>query len=191
MQPPPASNESSRRTESFPDFVEQHFPTAYRFAFCLSLAHESAASLSEAAFAGARQARDSGTDGAIDKRWLLTALHRDWTRRGQISAVEQTKAADVSDREAISAKDAAQLSPDLILQTLHGMSLDHRLLLSLFYFEQLNPLEMAGILELSPAVALARFAEAKIDFRKQLERRRGFYRSARTPPVLAEGGPGE
>ncbi len=179
----------ARRSESFPDFVEQHFKTAYHFAFCLSLAHDTASALSEAAFAKAESAKRADADGAIDKNWLLTTLHRDWVAREEAPGVAATKGANQPERASIRALDAAQLSPDLVLETLHAMNLNRRLVLSLFYFEQLNHLEIATILDLAPETALSRLTNAKLEFRQQLERRR--QPASPTSPARAEGGRSE
>lgn len=145
--------------------------------------------MSEAAFAQAHQAKQAGVDGAIDKCWLLTTLHRDWTSRSsQTSVTDPSNGVPSSVSPLIAARDAAELSSEIVLKTLHAMRLDRRLILSLFYFEQLGHVEIARILDLPESVALSRFAEAKIEFRQQLERQRTTVRPALTMPVHAEGG---
>ncbi len=169
---------------SFGDFVEENFATAYRFAFCLSLAHESANHLTESVFGQAREAKANGADGAIDKQWLLAALRREW------NGSDDSPVATCSETHAsIGAVDVATLNPDVVLETLHGMPLDRRLVLSLFYFERLSYLEIAGVLGLPAEVVLARLADAKIEMRQRLEMRRTQKPFALKPPVgAAKGG---
>ncbi len=155
----------------FDEFVEQNFATAYRFAFCLSLAHDRATRIVEATFGEAKALRE--TDAKVDKTWILEALHRKW--RSCHPAKYDT---DVSEDYAaaggtsIRIEDVAQMDCDGVLKILHGMSPAHRLVLSLFYFEQLGHDEIARILELPAETVISRLAQAKVLLRQTLERRR-------------------
>jgi DNA-directed RNA polymerase specialized sigma24 family protein len=82
MTAPPRNSE---RAEAFDSFVEKNFPPLYRFAFCMSLAPESAAHLVESAFAQAQRAQRNQLNPAINKQWLLTAMHHDWLAEGSPS----------------------------------------------------------------------------------------------------------
>jgi len=68
---------------------------------------------------------------------------------------------------------------DTVLTILHSMSPAHRLVLSLFYFEQLGSNAIARILELPPATVVSRLAEAKVLLRQLLEQTR------QAPPVAS------
>ncbi len=155
----------------FDDFVEQNFASAYRFAFCLALAHDSATRIVEATFGEAKALQE--TDAKVDKTWILEALHRKW--RSCHPAKYDT---DVSEDYAaaggtsIRIEDVAQMDCDGVLKILHGMSPAHRLVLSLFYFEQLGHDEIARILELPAETVISRLAQAKVLLRQTLERGR-------------------
>ena len=121
MEPLKIFGSAPRGSTSFTDFVEENFATAYRFAFCLSLAHASADRLTESVFGQAREAKANGADGAIDKRWLLAALRREW------NGSDESPVATSSETHApIGAADVATLHPDVVLETLHGMPLERR-----------------------------------------------------------------
>ncbi|MBA3963556.1 MAG: hypothetical protein H0X40_16875 [Chthoniobacterales bacterium] len=70
------------------------------------------------------------------------------------------------------------------------MNLEHRLPLSLFYFERLDCQEIARILELPDATALSRLGTAKTIFRQRLEEQCSDHKPATFPPSKGtEGGP--
>lgn len=155
----------------FGEFVEQNFATAYRFAFCLSLAHDRATRIVEATFGEAKALQE--TDAKVDKTWILEALHRKW--RGCHPAKYDTDGSEdfaAAGGIPIRIEDVAQMDCDGVLKILHGMSPAHRLVLSLFYFEQLGHEEIARILELPAETVISRLAQAKVLLRQTLERRR-------------------
>ncbi len=184
MEPLKLFKSAAHESTSFADFVEENFATAYRFAFCLSLAHESADQLTESVFGQAREAKANGADGAIDKRWLLAALRSEWN-----GSDDSPVATSPETHASIGAADVATLSPDVVLETLHGMPLERRLVLSLFYFERLSYLEIASVLGLPAETVLVRLADAKFELRQRLEMRRTQTPYALEPPVgAAKGG---
>ncbi|MBA3963555.1 MAG: hypothetical protein H0X40_16870 [Chthoniobacterales bacterium] len=79
MQATNSRGDAMERDAGFADYVEQHFVTAYRFAFCLSLTHEIATELTEQAFSRARKSRGGNT--TLEKRQLLSNLHQAWCDR--------------------------------------------------------------------------------------------------------------
>lgn len=156
----------------FHDFVEQNFASAYRFAFCLSLAHDRATRIVEATFGEAKELQER--EAKVDKVWVLEALHRKW--RACHPAKYDTDGSedhDAAGERSIRIEDVAQMECDRVLTILHRMSPTHRLVLSLFYFEQLSHEKIARILELPAETVISRLAQAKVLLRQTLERSRG------------------
>ena len=155
----------------FGDFVEENFASAYRFAFCLSLAHDRATRLVETTFHEADLVQKSDAHAAVDKTWLLEALHRKWMACHPRLATAEKSGDEISINEAlISLEGIDDLECDVVLKVLHSMSPVHRLLLSLFYFEQLGYREIARIVDLPPETVLGRLASSKILLRQMLGR---------------------
>lgn len=165
------NGEHSGRPAWFDDFVEQNFATAYRFAFCLSLAHDRATRIVEATFGEARALPE--TELKRDKTWVLERLHRHWRAchpvRYDTDGSEDYAAAG---GPLIQIDEVAKMDCDVVFRTVHGLSPAHRLVLSLFYFERLRPDEIARILELPAETVRSRLANAKLLLRQILERRR-------------------
>jgi len=170
--PPSGRDSDPEATSRFEDFVEENFDTAYRFAFCLSLAHDRATRLVDTTFQEAAALRAKDTQTKVDKMWVLETLHRKWRACHPLRPGAREENPAVSSDALITVKDAADLDCDVVLKILHAMSADHRLPLSLFYFEQLGYGQIARILELSSETALTRLALSKHLLRQLLERSR-------------------
>jgi DNA-directed RNA polymerase specialized sigma24 family protein len=79
----------------------------------------------------------------------------------------------------------------MILTVVHGMPADLRLVLSLFYFEQLGHAEIAQILVLPDETVISRLAAAKTLLRFRLEEQRAQGGPLPSPRVEeTKGGPG-
>jgi DNA-directed RNA polymerase specialized sigma24 family protein len=149
----------------------------------MSLAPESAAHLVESAFAQAQRAQRNQLNPAINKHWLLTAMHHDWLAGGSLSGAQaRFEPAGPADR-MITAQHIPGFDQAGVLELLHGMKQELRLVLSLFYFERLSYGEIAVILEIPPATVLAHLSDAKTVLRRQLEQKRASDQSRTRPPV--------
>jgi RNA polymerase sigma-70 factor (ECF subfamily) len=78
----------------------------------------------------------------------------------------------------------------VVLKIVHGMPAELRLVISLFYFEQLGSAEIAAILSVPAVKVVSRLAEAKTLLRRSLEEQRTCHQSQNGSSVLAEGGAG-
>jgi RNA polymerase sigma-70 factor (ECF subfamily) len=181
-----ATRKSSGETAGFGAFVEEHFDTLYRFAFCMSLAHDRAAELTESVFGEVRELR---ADGAADKRWMLTSLHRKWSNgEAAESDLSPFATSSVAHTRLISADNLGAVDQSAVLKIVHGMPAELRLVISLFYFENLGPAEIAAILGVPSGTVVARLAEAKTRLRCSLEDQRVDHQSREGPILPAKGG---
>ncbi len=155
----------------FEEFVQENFAPAYRFAFCLSLAHDRATRLVDTTFQEAEALRKHNAQAKVDRTWVLETLHRKW-RACHPVLPEADLDAGTTNEPLISLENAGEMDCDAVLKVLHSMSPAHRLVLSLFYFEKLGFNEIARILQLPPETALPSLARAKVLFRQLLEERR-------------------
>ncbi len=167
------SESDNRMTGKFDDFVEENFATAYRFAFCLSLAHDRATRLVDTTFQDAEFLRSKEPGARVDKNWVLETLHRKWRACHPLRReTDETEDGGTGNEALISVENADDLQCDVVLKILHSMTPAHRLVLSLFYFEQLGYREIARILELPAETVISRLAQAKVLLRQTLERGR-------------------
>jgi RNA polymerase sigma-70 factor (ECF subfamily) len=171
--------------------VEAHFASAYRFAFCISLAHERAADLTEQLFSEARATR-LVENGTLDRRWMLATLYRNSSREaGCASELEQAKRPSVAEEALLTAARAEDFDQATILTIVHAMPSRLRLVLSLFYFEQLSYRDIARVLALPDATTISCLAEAKTLLRHQLLEQHNQNGPLQSPhAVKAKGGPG-
>ncbi len=155
----------------FEEFVQENFAPAYRFAFCLSLAHDRATRLVDSTFQEAEALRKQDAQAKVDRTWVLETLHRKWHACHPVLPAAELDASSKGE-PLISLENAGEMDCDAVLKVLHSMSPAHRLLLSLYYFERLGFNEIARILQMAPETALPHLARAKILFRQLLEERR-------------------
>ncbi len=155
----------------FEEFVQENFAPAYRFAFCLSLAHDRATRLVDTTFQEAEALRKHNAQAKVDRTWVLETLHRKWRACHPVLPEADLDPGTTSE-PLISLENAGEMDCDAVLKVLHSMSPAHRLVLSLFYFEKLGFNEIARILQLPPETALPSLARAKVLFRQLLEERR-------------------
>ncbi|MBA3543748.1 MAG: hypothetical protein H0T83_04815 [Chthoniobacterales bacterium] len=167
---------------NFGGFVEETFDTAYRFAFCLSLAHDRAARLVETTFHEADLLGKSDSNAVLDKTWVLETLHRKWRACHPVPPLVKTEDLPASGEALATLEEVDELECDAVLKVLHGMIPAYRLVLSLFYFEQLSHHEIARIVDLPSETVLTRLAQAKVSLRQMLGRSR--------PPAISADGPG-
>lgn len=171
MPAPPSKHHSSTHPPfRFNDFVEQNFTSAYRFAFCLSLAHDRATRIVEATFGEAKASQD--TEAKVDKLWVLERLHQKWRACHPARFDPEAEENGAAQAPLIRIEDAAHMDCDTVLKVLHNMSPNHRLVLSLFYFEQLSHGAIARILDLPADAVVSRLAKAKVLLRQMLEQSR-------------------
>jgi len=135
----------------------------------MSLAQESAAALTESAFAQAQSAHRGNANSAFDKRWLLATAHHEWQERAPRAGDGASEESAALAGPPIASQHVAELDQAEVLAVLHGMKEELRLTLSLFYFEQLSHGEISAILEIPPEMVLAHLAEAKTVLRRRLE----------------------
>jgi DNA-directed RNA polymerase specialized sigma24 family protein len=155
----------------------------------MSLAHGSAADLTEAVFCDARNAMN----GVVDRRAMLAALYRKWSNERSadvpLPAAANSRPAELS---LLTAERAAECDQSTILTIVHAMPAELRLVLSLFYFEELGHADIARILELPDETVIARLAEAKTMLRCRLETQRAQDGPSPSPRVeKTKGGPSE
>lgn len=166
----------------FHGFVETRFRATYRFAFCICVVHADAAELTKSVFSEARAAQ-TVPNAELDRRWMLAALYRN----GQPAEACTNPPATNGEAVLIDSDKAHRCDEATIRSVVHAMPARLRLVLSLFYFEQLGHRDIARILALPPMVAISTLAEAKMLLRQRLL-------DENTPNIPyvdeTEGGPG-
>lgn len=166
----PVPPDASFRGNS-PAGLEEHFPSAYRFAFCLSLSPSRAAELTKTVFAAGARRMQTVADPARHRRALLTAIHRDWVAQGsRETALFEAEAS--TGNFPINVANAAQRDAAAVMTILHRMPVETRLILGLFYFGQLGYADIAPILGVPNETVIALLAAAKTSLRRQLEAQR-------------------
>jgi DNA-directed RNA polymerase specialized sigma24 family protein len=154
----------------------------------MALAHEGATELTEAVFCDTCK----DTSEVPDRRAILAALYRRWSGGRSVEAMPVDPAGSVPAETSLCTPErAAECDQSTILTIVHSMPAELRLVLSLFYFEQLGHADIARILALPDGTVISRLAEAKTLLRCHLEMQRTQNGPLPSPRVeKTKGGPG-
>ena len=170
----PSDGEGVVRAGAFESFVEQHYQSAYRFAFSLTGTYDEACDLTQHAFFIAQTKGHQLRDQSKGKQWLFTVLHREFlsTRRRAAAHPETTMEFAEAELPLISVDNAIALDAKTALAVLHALDETFKAPLALFYIEQLSYKEIASVLEIPIGTVMSRLARGKQMLRTRLEGRR-------------------
>ncbi len=100
----------------FEEFVQENFAPAYRFAFCLSLAHDRATRLVDTTFQEAEALRKHNAQAKVDRAWVLETLHRKWRACHPVLPEADLDAGTTSE-PLISLENAGEMDCDAVLKS--------------------------------------------------------------------------
>ena len=161
-------------SESFEEFVEEHYKPAYRYALSLCCHEADAWDLTQQVFYIAQAKFHQVRDRSKQKSWLFTILTREFLRgRRQRNTYQHHSLELVQDElPLITVDHAAQIDARGLLASLLGLEEHFRVPLNLFYFEQLSYKEIARIIDAPIGTVMSRLARGKELLRQRLEQTR-------------------
>lgn len=160
--------------ESFEQFVEEHYQSAYRFALSLCCHEADACDLTQQVFCVAQAKFHQVRDASKQRAWLFTILSREFSRGRRRRALHPHHSLELVEAELplITVDHAAQIDARSLLDTLLGLDERFRVPLSLFYLEQLSYKEIAGVIGAPIGTVMSRLARGKELLRQSLEQTR-------------------
>jgi RNA polymerase sigma factor (sigma-70 family) len=166
------TNHGSATPESFEQFVEEHYQSAYRFALSLCCHEADACDLTQQVFSIAQSKFHQIREASKQKSWLFTILAREFARGRRKRAQYEHHSLELVEAELplITVDHATQIDARGLLATLLGLDEHFRVPLTLFYFEQLSYKEIAGVMEVPIGTVMSRLARGKELLRQGLER---------------------
>jgi RNA polymerase sigma-70 factor (ECF subfamily) len=149
--------------------VAENYQSVYRYAYRLSGSATEAEDLTQQVYLIAE--RNLGQLRSMDgaKNWLFTILRNHFLRERQ--NVQRIPLADVPinlDELPEEIAPVAEIEPERLQQALNELPDAFRVILSMFYFEELSYKEIAERLELPIGTVMSRLARAKADLRSRL-----------------------
>jgi RNA polymerase sigma-70 factor (ECF subfamily) len=160
--------------EMFPQLVEAHYSTLYRFALSLAKSAADAADLTQQTFLCWAEKGHTLRDVTKAKTWLFTTLRREFLRvhrRGlRFTSIEVLSPED-RDPPGSSTDTPARMEADLARAALQDVDFVFREALTLFYLQELSCLEIAGMLSIPAGTVASRIHRGKRQLRALLEER--------------------
>jgi RNA polymerase sigma-70 factor (ECF subfamily) len=172
--PQPAANDSWQAAAAsvvdLPALVKEHHAAVYRYACRLCGCPAEAEDLTQQTFLIAHQKLHQLRDTACATAWLLAI-----TRRAFLKSVRRPRPTPTSDVELLAseavavAANSGPIDQERLTAALHELPDEFRLVLLMYYFEDLSYQQMAEQLEIPIGTVMSRLSRAKGHLRARLE----------------------
>lgn len=161
-----------KHEEIFPQLVEAHYASLYRFALSLAKSPDDAADLTQQTFFYWATKGDALREADKAKTWLFTTLYREFLRTHRRSQ-RFTSLEDLSpvDRDPLDRHTdiPARMDAELVVAALQNVDLVFREALTLFYLQSLSCLEIAEVLSIPLGTVTTRLFRGKKQLRALLD----------------------
>jgi RNA polymerase sigma-70 factor (ECF subfamily) len=164
--------------------VMEHHEAVFRYAFRLSGSAADAEDLCQQTFLSAQLHVDQLRGAEAARGWLLAITRNAWLKshRRRRPAAAGPLELDL-DQVASPARDEPEVDEELLKAALDELPDDFRMVLLMFYFEQLSYKEIALKLSIPPGTVMSRLSRAKRQLRARLFESSGVaVHSAEAPP---------
>jgi RNA polymerase sigma-70 factor (ECF subfamily) len=162
---------------AFPELVEAHYASLYRFALSLTRRASDAGDLTQQTFYIWATKGDGLRDAAKAKSWLFTTLYREFLRLrrrdARVSALDDLP--EPAQESAEPAPDVLdRMDAQVVLQALEEVEPAFREPLTLFYLREFSYQEIADVLGVPIGTVMSRLSRGKARLRARLvERAKG------------------
>jgi len=149
--------------------VEAHYAAVYRYAFRLAGSVPAAEDVTQQTFLQLQQKIDQIRDLDKARGWLYAVA-----RTTYIKSQRRARPVPLADLQHVpgepidAIQDADEIDREQLHQCLNDLPDDYRLVLMMFFFEQLSYKEIAAQLELPLGTVMSRLSRAKSQLRKRL-----------------------
>jgi RNA polymerase sigma-70 factor (ECF subfamily) len=151
--------------------IREHHADVYRYAFRLAGTQADAEDLVQQTFLIAQQKLRQLREPARARSWLFTVLRNCYLKQKRRPAPATLAEADrVVDEHPPGGAAAEWIDREWLQEALDQLSDEHKVVLLMFYFEELSYKEMADRLGVPPGTVMSRLARAKGRLRALLER---------------------
>jgi RNA polymerase sigma-70 factor (ECF subfamily) len=167
--------------------IRDHHADVYRYAFRLAGAQADAEDLTQQTFLIAQQKLHQVRDAGKARSWLFTIVRNCYLKQLRRPAPEPAASLDLAvghipdDSVPPAGAESEWIDREWLQAALDQLSDEHKVVLLMFYFEELSYKEMADRLGVAPGTVMSRLARAKGRLRALLEPTEGGDRSARLP----------
>jgi RNA polymerase sigma-70 factor, ECF subfamily len=149
--------------------VAEHYQAVYRYAYRLSGSATEAEDLTQQVYLIASRNLGQLRSSVSAKNWLFAILRNYFIRQRQnVQRIPTTDIPINLDHLPQDIPPIAEIEPETLQRALDGLSDASRLILAMFYFEELSYKEIAEQLDVPMGTVMSRLARAKAELRAQL-----------------------
>jgi RNA polymerase sigma-70 factor (ECF subfamily) len=183
--PRPAQSENgSPRTPPIRELVLEHYQSVFRYAYRLSGRAEEAEDLTQQTFLLAQRSLHQLREPEKAIRWLFAILRscylKNERKRRPVAAVNLELDVDTVPDGGLPAASDAGIDEERLQQAIDELPEPFKIVLLMFYFEELSYKEIAAKLEIQIGTVMSRLSRAKTRLRTQLLSREAHRRNADT-----------
>ena len=153
----------------FQELVDEFYEDAYRFALSLARNPDDACDLTQQVYANAASHLHQLRDRTKAKSWLFTALYRGFLKsKAREKRQPLAEEEDIAKLAAPVAGGEQEVSHGELRDALLRLEESHRVILGLFYMDQISYKEIAVILDIPIGTVMSRLARAKGALREMM-----------------------
>jgi len=166
--------ETARAPVSIARLVRNHHREIYRYAYRLTGTVADAEDLSQQTFLIAQQKIDQLRDPAKANRWLMAVARNCFLKslRRRRPSPAANLDMDMEEVGIVQPPETQEVDSELLQAALNELPDQHRLILVMFYFDELSYKEIASELDVPMGTVMSRLARAKTRLRESLVTRR-------------------
>jgi RNA polymerase sigma-70 factor (ECF subfamily) len=169
--------------------IRDHHADVYRYAFRLTGVQDDAEDLTQQAFLVAQQKLHQVRDPQKARSWMFTVVRNCYLKQLRHPAPEPAANLELTvnhipdDSVPPAGAESEWIDREWLQAALDQLTDEHKVVLLMFYFEELSYKEMAERLGVAPGTVMSRLARAKGRLRALLESDKEGDRSARLPSL--------
>lgn len=165
----PAKWSAQQRHARTNQLLANHHELVFRYAYRLTACRSSAEDITQEVFLRAFKSIEQLRDPQAERGWLLTITRNEFARWCRLAAAQRATARDVEVADPGDGGENDLERRDWVQAALDQLEPEFRVVVLMFYFEQLSYTEMAETLEIPMGTVMSRLSRAKSHLKRCLD----------------------
>lgn len=170
VRPPAVSENSTEQPLTIVDLVNEHYRVLYAYAYRLTGSTSDAEDLTQQTYLIAQQKMGQLRDVGKVRSWLFRVLRNRFLRTVQKKRPAPASELNLEIGEISADTRLEDLDSELLQTAIDALPHDFKLVVLMFYFDELSYKEIASELEVPIGTVMSRLARAKSLLRNKLQR---------------------
>ncbi len=165
----PAKWSSQQRHARTNQLLANHHELVFRYAYRLTACRSSAEDITQEVFLRVFKSIEQLRDPGAERGWLLTITRNEFARWCRLAASQRTTVSDDEATDPASGGESDLERRDWVQAALDQLEPEFRIVVLMFYFEQLSYTEIAESLEIPMGTVMSRLSRAKSHLKRCLD----------------------